>query len=240
MAFKILNGRGNREKRPVWARAVWAYGLVLLCVKLAVLAVPIMAAPAQAEGELRILAFGDSLTAGYGLGESDGFPARLQAALAAKGIAARVINGGVSGDTSAGGLARLDWALADDPDIVIVELGANDGLRGLDPAKTQENLDAILKRLAEQQRAVLLTGMRAPPNMGADYAKSFADMYPALAAKYGVRLYPFFLDGVAADPQLNQADGIHPTAEGVDIIVSRILPDVMAVIEKSRATAAGN
>jgi acyl-CoA thioesterase I len=199
-----------------------------------------MAIPAQAEGELRILAFGDSLTAGYGLKESDSFPAKLQAALAAKSIAAQVINSGVSGDTSAGGLARLDWALADDPDIVIVELGANDGLRGLDPAKTQENLDAILKRLADQKRAVLLTGMRAPPNMGADYAKSFADIYPAVAAKYDVRLYPFFLDGVAADASLNQPDGIHPTAAGVDIIVSRILPDVMAVIEKSRTSASSN
>ena len=197
-----------------------------------------MAMPAQAEGELRILALGDSLTAGYGLKESESFPAKLQAALAAKGIAAQVINGGVSGDTSAGGLARLDWALADDPDIVIVELGANDGLRGLDPAKTQENLDAILKRLAEQQRAVLLAGMRAPPNMGAEYAESFAGIYSVLAEKYGVRLYPFFLDGVAADAALNQSDGIHPTAAGVDVIVSRILPDVMAVI--GRSPPAGN
>jgi acyl-CoA thioesterase I len=199
-----------------------------------------MAMPAQADGQLRILAFGDSLTAGHGLKESEGFPAKLQAALAAKGISAQVINSGVSGDTSAGGLARLDWALADDPDIVIVELGANDGLRGLDPVKTQENLDAILKRLTEDRRTVLLTGMRAPPNMGADYTRSFSDMYPALATKYGVRLYPFFLDGVAADAALNQGDGIHPTAAGIDVIVSRILPDVMAVIEESRTSAAGN
>lgn len=199
-----------------------------------------MAAPARADDYLRILAFGDSLTAGYGLRESDSFPARLQTALAAKGIAAQVINGGVSGDTSAGGLARLDWALADHPDIVIVELGANDGLRGLDPARTQENLDGILKRLAAEKRAVLLAGMRAPPNMGADYGDSFRGIYPALAAKYGVRLYPFFLDGVAADPALNQADGIHPTAAGVDIIVARILPDVLAVIDRMHGTAAGD
>jgi acyl-CoA thioesterase-1 len=199
-----------------------------------------MAIQARAEGDLRILALGDSLTAGYGLKESESFPAKLQAALAAKGIAAQVINGGVSGDTSAGGLARLDWALADDPDIVIVELGANDGLRGLDPAKIRENLDAILKRLADQKRAVLLTGMRAPPNMGEDYAKSFAEIYSLVAAKYDVRLYPFFLDGVAADASLNQADGIHPTAAGVDVIVSRILPDVMAVIEKARTAASSN
>jgi acyl-CoA thioesterase I len=199
----------------------------------------IVTAPARADDDLRILAFGDSLTAGYGLRESESFPARLQAALAAKGIAAEVINGGVSGDTSAGGLARLDWALADDPDIVIVELGANDGLRGLDPARTQENLDAILKRLTAEKRAVLLAGMLAPPNMGADYGDAFKGIYPALAGKYAVRLYPFFLDGVAADPALNQGDGIHPTAAGIDIIVARILPDVMAVIDTMRAAASG-
>ena len=199
-----------------------------------------MTPPARADENLRILAFGDSLTAGYGLRESESFPARLQAALAAKGIAAQVINGGVSGDTSAGGLARLDWALADDPDIVIVELGANDGLRGLDPARTQENLDAVLKRLTVEKRAVLLTGMLAPPNMGADYGDSFKRMYPALAVKFAVPLYPFFLDGVAADLALNQPDGIHPTAAGVDIIVARILPDVLAVIDTLRGTASGN
>lgn len=220
---------------------MWAYGLAVLCVKLAAAAALAMAGPVQAQaGEsLRILAFGDSLTAGHGLRESESFPARLQAALAAKGIAAEVTNGGVSGDTSAGGLARLDWALADDPDIVIVELGANDGLRGLDPARTQENLDGILKRLTAEKRAVLLAGMLAPPNMGADYGDSFRGIYPALAAKYGVRLYPFFLDGVAADPALNQADGIHPTAAGIDIIVARILPDVMAVIDAMRAASSG-
>lgn len=188
---------------------------------------------------LKILALGDSLTAGYGLSDSESYPVKLQAALRERGIDAEVINGGVSGDTSAGGLARLDWALADDPDIVIVELGANDGLRGLDPAKTQENLDAILKRLTEERRAVLLTGMLAPPNMGSDYGDAFKSIYPTLAAKYGVRLYPFFLEGVAADPQLNQADGIHPTGAGVDIIVGRLLPAVMAVIDGLKQSAAG-
>ena len=203
------------------------------------MAVLIVAPPAQADDKVRILALGDSLTAGYGLPESDSFPARLQLALAAKGVKAEVINGGVSGDTSAGGLARLDWALADDPDIVIVELGANDGLRGLDPAKTQENLEAILQRLAAEKRAVLLAGMKAPPNLGADYGDSFNAIYPALAAKHGVRLYPFFLDGVAADAALNQADGIHPTAAGVEVIVARILPDVMAVIDGMQAASSG-
>jgi acyl-CoA thioesterase-1 len=234
MAIKFLNWRKNCR-----TGSAWAYGLVLLCVKLAAAGALIMATPAQADDGLRILAFGDSLTAGYGLRDGESFPARLQAALADKGIAAQVINGGVSGDTSAGGLARLDWALADDPDIVIVELGANDGLRGLDPAKTRENLDGILKRLADEKRAVLLAGMLAPPNLGADYGTSFNSIYPSLAAKYGVRLYPFFLDGVAADPALNQADGIHPTAAGVDIIVARILPDVQAVIDGLRGAGSG-
>jgi acyl-CoA thioesterase-1 len=217
----------------------WAYGLAALCVKLVTIIALTVAPTARAEGELRILALGDSLTAGYGLGDSDSFPAKLQAALRAKGVDVQVVNGGVSGDTSAGGLARLDWALGDDPDIVIVELGANDGLRGLDPAQTQENLDAILKRLTDEKRAVLLTGMLAPPNMGADYGDDFRTVYPTLAAKYGVRLYPFFLDGVAGDAALNQADGIHPTAAGVDIIVARILPEVMAVIDGLKRPGAG-
>jgi acyl-CoA thioesterase-1 len=199
----------------------------------------IAASPVQADDMLKILALGDSLTAGYGLSDSESYPVKLQAALKAKGIEAQVINGGVSGDTSAGGLARLDWALADDPDIVIVELGANDGLRGLDPARTQENLDVVLKRLTGEKRAVLLTGMLAPPNMGSDYGNAFKSIYPALAAKYGVRLYPFFLEGVAADPALNQADGIHPTGAGIDIIVARLLPEVMAVIERLKQAAAG-
>jgi acyl-CoA thioesterase-1 len=230
----FLRKRGNGLKAPEWA-----YGLGLLCVKLAALALLIAAVPARAEGMLKILALGDSLTAGYGLSESESFPAKLQAALQAKGIGAQVINGGVSGDTSAGGLARLDWALADDPDIVIVELGANDGLRGLDPAKTQENLDAILKRLTEEKRGVLLAGMLAPPNMGSDYGNAFGKVFPALAGKYGLRLYPFFLEGVAAEPAFNQADGIHPNAVGVDIIVGRLLPEVMAVIDQHRQSAAG-
>jgi len=234
MGTLFLKRRGRGRKAPGWA-----YGLGLLCVKLAALALLIAAGPARADGMLKILALGDSLTAGYGLGDSDSFPAKLQAALRAKGIEAQVINGGVSGDTSAGGLARLDWALSDDPDIVIVELGANDGLRGLDPARTQENLDAILKRLTGEKRPVLLTGMQAPPNLGAEYGDAFNGLYPALAAKYGVRLYPFFLNGVAADPQLNQADGIHPNGAGVDIIVERLLPEVIAVIDQLKQSAAG-
>jgi acyl-CoA thioesterase-1 len=196
------------------------------------------ASPATA-APLRILALGDSLTAGLGLAEADSFPAQLAAALAARGVEARVINGGVSGDTTAGGLARLDWTLADDPEIVIVELGANDGLRGLDPKATESNLDAMLSKLKEQKRAVLLAGMKAPRNLGADYVNAFDAIYPALAERHDVVLYPFFLDGVATDPALNQEDGIHPNAAGVKVIVERILPYVVKVIDTLPRKAAG-
>ena len=182
---------------------------------------------------LTILAFGDSLVAGFGLGSADGFTAKLEAALKAKGIPARIVNGGLSGDTSAGGLARLDWALEPKPDFAIVELGANDGLRGLDPAQTRANLDAILTKLKAKGVPVLFAGMLAPPNMGPDYGKAFNALFPALAEKHVVLFYPFFLDGVAANPALNQADGIHPNAKGVDIIVERILPLVLKLIGKS-------
>ena len=192
---------------------------------------------ARADEPLRILAFGDSLTAGFGLPDTDGFVAQLQAALTSKGVKAKVINGGVSGDTTAGGLARLDWALGDDPQLVILELGANDGLRGLDPKSTQANLDAILTRLGDQKRAVLLAGMRAPPNLGAEYANAFDAIYPALAERHHVALYPFFLDGVAAHAELNQEDGIHPNAAGVKVIVGHMLPDVLKAIDGFSRTA---
>jgi acyl-CoA thioesterase-1 len=187
---------------------------------------------AAEEKLVTILAFGDSLVAGYGLGSSDGFTAKLEAALKAKGIAARVINAGLSGDTSAGGLARLDWALEPKPDFAIIELGANDGLRGLDPAQTNANLDAILSKLKAKGVSALLAGMYAPPNMGPDYGQAFNALYPALAEKHGVAFYPFFLDGVAANASLNQPDGIHPNAKGVDIIVARILPHVLRLVGK--------
>lgn len=179
---------------------------------------------------LTILAFGDSLVAGFGLGTRDGFTARLEAALKARGVNARVVNAGLSGDTSAGGLARLDWALEPKPDFAIVELGANDGLRGLDPAQTRDNLDGILTKLKAKGVPVLLAGMYAPPNMGPDYGKAFNALYPELARKHGVAFYPFFLDGVAADPSLNQPDGIHPNAKGVEIIVRLMLPPVLKLI----------
>ena len=181
---------------------------------------------------IRILALGDSLTAGYGLAAEAAFPARLEQALRAEGRDVRVINAGVSGDTTAGGLARLDWSLADKPDFAIVELGANDGLRGLDPKLTQANLDAILTRLEQRGIPVLLTGMLAPPNYGRDFETAFKSVFTALAARHKVVFYPFFLEGIAGDAKLNQPDGLHPTAKGVEVIVSRILPAVRRLLEQ--------
>lgn len=183
----------------------------------------------------RIVVLGDSLTAGYGLAREEAFPARLEAALKAEGVDAEVINAGVSGDTTAGGLRRLDWALASGSgpaDMLIVELGANDGLRGIDPAETEANLDAILTRARQKGLKILLTGMVAPPNLGREYAAEFAAVFPRLAAKHDVALYPFFLEGVAANPALNLADRIHPTAAGVDVIVNGILPSVKGVLSR--------
>lgn len=188
---------------------------------------------AQAAQPVRLLALGDSLTAGYGLPAEQGFTPRLQAALKAAGLDVSVINGGVSGDTTAGGLARLDWLIADKPDFALIELGANDGLRGLDPKLTYDNLDALLTRLAKAGIPTLLTGMYAPPNLGREYGELYNGVFPRLAEKHGVLYYPFFLDGVAADPALNQADGIHPNARGVDVIVERILPYVKKLIAGS-------
>ncbi|HEU0069721.1 MAG TPA: arylesterase [Alphaproteobacteria bacterium] len=188
-----------------------------------------------AEGAIRLLVLGDSLSAGYGLPANDAFPAQLERALRAKGHNVNVINAGVSGDTSAGGRARLDWSLADNPQAAIVELGANDGLRGIEPKSTAENLDAILAGLKAKAVPTLLAGMLAPPNLGAAYGKEFNAIYPSLAKTHGVALYPFFLDGVAAEKGLNQADGMHPNAKGVAVIVDRILPAVeklLAAVKK--------
>jgi acyl-CoA thioesterase-1 len=183
---------------------------------------------------VKIVAFGDSLTAGLGLPASQGFAPRLQAALIAKGDAAEVSNAGVSGSTASDGLARLDWSVPDGTEAVILELGANDMLRGLNPRGTREALTTILRRLSDRRIRVLLCGMRAAPNLGSDYARSFEGIYPELAAAFGVPLYPFFLDGVAADPKLLQYDGLHPNAAGVDVIVARILPDVEALVAEVR------
>ena len=190
----------------------------------------LLSGPPAAAGEPAIVVLGDSLTAGYGLAREDAFPARLEAALRAEGHAWRVIDAGVSGDTSAGGLARLDWVLADEPGIVLVELGANDGLRGLPTEQLEANLDAILARIREAGAAVLLAGMEAPRNFGADYATAFRAVYERLAARHDVAFYPFFLKGVAMEPALNQADGIHPNVAGVAEIVRRILPHVVALV----------
>ena len=181
-------------------------------------------------GELRILMLGDSLTAGYGLAARDALPAKLEAALRARDLDVRVINAGVSGDTTAGGLARLEWALADRPHAVIVALGANDALRAIDPALARSNLDRLLGVLAERRLPVLLAGMVAPRNLGRDYGARFDALYPELAARHGTLLYPFLLDGVATVAALNQADGIHPNAAGVEVIVERILPSVLCLV----------
>lgn len=196
-------------------------------------------ASASAGGPLRILMLGDSLTAGYGVAPADALPARLEAALRARGVDARVINAGVSGDTTAGGLARLEWALADGPHAVIVALGANDALRALDPALARANLDRILGALAGRGLPVLLAGMMAPRNLGPEYAARFDPIYPELAARHGALLYPFLLEGVAAVAPLNQADGIHPNAEGVRLIVRRMLPSVLCLARLAGRPAAG-
>lgn len=183
---------------------------------------------------IKVVALGTSLTAGYGLEQTQGFVPQLQKALEDQGLNAIVENAGVSGDTSAGGLARLDWSLNEDVDAVIVELGSNDALRGFEPQQTRENLTAILEALTARGLPVLLTGMLAPPNLGEEYGEEFASIYPDLAAQYGVLFYPFFLEGVAAEASLNQADGIHPNAEGVQVIVEAITPYAVQLVEHAR------
>jgi acyl-CoA thioesterase I len=192
-------------------------------------------AETRSQTPIHVVALGDSLTAGLGLAVKEGFVPRLQAALAAKGVATDIANAGVSGDTASDGLARLDWSVPPGTDAVIVELGANDMLRGIDPRVTRNALDAILTRLAERHIAVLLCGMKAAPNLGAEYGKRFDGIYPDLAAKYGLLLYPFFLDGVAANAALIQSDGLHPNAAGVDVIVGRTLPKIEELIARVRA-----
>jgi acyl-CoA thioesterase-1 len=189
-----------------------------LAVVATLLAAPALAAPA------RLLILGDSLSAGYGLPHSDGFEVQLQQALAAQGHDVAIVDGAVSGDTSAGGRARLDWTLADGADAAIVELGANDGLRGLDPKDMQANLSAILDELAAKHIPVLLTGMYAPPNLGPDYEKAFRAVFDTLGKRPGVLYDPFFLQDVALHPELIQADGLHPNAAGVKREVARLLP----------------
>jgi len=180
---------------------------------------------------IRVLALGDSLTAGYGLPAEAAFPAQLERALQELGYPVQVINAGVSGDTSAGGLARLDWALADKPQLVIIELGANDALRGLPPQQTRQNLDAIISQLKQEQITVLLTGMRAPRNLGPDYYTKFDALYPQLAAQHQVAFYPFFLQDVATVDSFNQPDGLHPNPAGVERIVNGLLPTLLPLLK---------
>ena len=224
-AMRAVSRNEGKPPRYGLARAIFnALGPLVMALAL------LWAPPGQGQERPVIVVLGDSLTAGFGLEEAASFPRQLEAALAAEGVLARVINAGVSGDTSAGGRARLDWALGDAPDLVIVELGANDGLRGLDPEGTFANLDDILTRLGEKGIKVLLTGMLAPPNLGREYGEAFNNMYPRLAAKHDVVFYPFFLEGVAAQRELNQADGLHPNRQGVVVIVENILPFVLRAL----------
>ena len=193
-----------------------------------------VAAPAAFARTLKLVALGDSLTAGYGLPPGKAFPDQLEAALKARGWDVAVINAGVSGDPVEDGLARGDWAVPPDADALIVELGANDMLRGLPPERTKESLAAILDRAKAAHLPALIAGMRAAPNLGAAYDKAFDAIYPALAESRGAILYPFFLEGVAGDPKLNQLDGLHPTPAGVAVIVGRILPAVEALLGRTK------
>jgi acyl-CoA thioesterase-1 len=190
---------------------------------------------AAADGPVKMVVLGDSLSAGYGLPAGTAFPERLALALKAKGIDVAMTNAGVSGDTASGGLGRLDWSIPEETEAVILELGANDALRGLDPALTKNALDSTLAKLKERKIVVLLAGMLSPRNMGEEYARNFDAIYPALASKYGTVFYPFFLEGIAGDAKLNLPDGLHPTAAGVDVIVKNILPKVEELIAKVRA-----
>ncbi|MCJ7527160.1 MAG: arylesterase [Methyloceanibacter sp.] len=182
-----------------------------------------------------IVAFGDSLTAGLGLPQDAAFPAQLEAALKARGTEARIVNAGVSGDTAAAGLARLDWALPDDASAVIIELGGNDALQGIPPEGTKAALEKIIEKVKARGLPILLAGMEAPPNMGNDYADRFRAIYPDLAARYGLVLYPFFLEGVALNDSLLQGDGIHPNTRGVAVIVEGILPKVEELLAQVKA-----
>jgi acyl-CoA thioesterase-1 len=212
--MNLANGYGR------FAAAVNSLLILLWCLSAGIGEAHAQAAP------IRIAMLGDSLAAGYGVKPAEAIPARLQAALKAEGREVEVLNHGVSGDTTAGGLDRVDWMLADKPDIVFVELGANDALRAIDPATTERNLDMIVTKLRDAKVTVWLAGMLAPRNLGPQYAQSFDGIYKWIADKHGLPLYPFFLDGVAQDPALNQADGIHPNPRGVDVVVKNLLPFV--------------
>lgn len=221
-----IRGSLRYGARRVGINAAWLTALILS------LSVAMHRDVDAADGA-RLAVLGDSLTAGYGLAVHEAFPAQLEQRLRALGVEMTVLNAGVSGDTSAGGRARVDWVLGDRPHFAIVELGANDGMRGIDPLEMEVNLAVIIERLKSRGVSVMLAGMYAPPNLGRDYAREFNAVFPRLAERFDVALYPFFLDGVAAEPALNQDDGVHPTAEGVSVIVDRILPHVLDWIAES-------
>lgn len=232
--------RGIRAQMGIVGRAIKrAPSAAAAALALFALLSPLFGDTAAMARTLRIVALGDSLTAGYGLAAGDGFTGQLQRALAARGHDVEVVDAGVSGDTTAAGLARFDWAIDDSADAVIVELGANDALRGLPPEQARANLEEILARLGKRGVPVLLAGMRAPENWGGDYRRRFDAIYPELAARHGAILYPFFLDGVALDQKLNLGDGLHPNARGIAVIVERILPAVEQLIERAKARRAG-
>jgi acyl-CoA thioesterase-1 len=206
--------------------------LGVACGWLFVAAVASAHAQKQPGTEPTIVAFGDSLTAGFGVPSEDAYPSTLERRLRKDGYAYRVVNAGVSGDTTAGGLRRVDWILKSQPRLVILELGANDGLRGFSPEQTRDNLARIIERLRDAGATVVLAGMRVPPNYGDEYARAFEAVFPELANRYQLPFIPFFLDGVATDPALNQADGLHPTADGYRVIVERIWPRIRPLLTK--------
>ena len=224
-------GQGLPRSYGGWSALVQVFAMVVAGLALAV---ALTGPAAGADRPVRIVALGDSLTAGLGLPANAAFPARLEKALKGKGVAVEITNAGVSGDTASGGLARLDWSVPEGTDAAIVELGANDTLRGIDPKVTRRALEEIVRRLRGRGVAVLLAGMRAAPNLGPDYARDFEAIYSDLAARNDLLLYPFFLDGVATDAKLNQRDGLHPTAAGVDAIVARILPKAEELVARAR------
>jgi acyl-CoA thioesterase-1 len=225
-------GIGNREGKEVekMKRAVSLIAMLAACLVLA----PLHRIEAEPRPPV-IVAFGDSLTAGLGLPQNEAFPAQLEAALKARATEVTIVNAGVSGDTAAAGLARLDWALPDDSSAVIIELGGNDALQGIPPEGTKASLEKIIEKVKARGLPILLAGQEAPRNMGKDYVDQFRAIYPDLAARYGLILYPFFLEGVALHDSLMQGDGIHPNARGVAVIVENMLPKVEELLAKVKA-----
>ena len=218
-----------------WRKIYAGYGMQHRLVNIMVCFVGLLlSSQVNAEEPVKIVMLGDSLTAGHGLVKGQSVPAQLEKVLRAEKINVKIINAGVSGDTSAGGLARISWALAGQPDGLIIELGANDGLRGLDPKQTFRNLNSIIEHALSANIKVLLTGMLAPPNLGPEYGQDFNSVYPLLARHHGIELYPFYLKGIVANKALNLEDGLHPNAKGVTIIVKNLIPKVKTLKKKKK------